>query len=311
MTGASLSDLMAATGLQKGGIYRHFSSKEELAAEAFDYTWEAAWNARLLHLDEKANGIDKLKQLIANFIDHRSPVPGGCPVLNTAIDADDGNPVLRSHAAKALRSWLSRLRAIVELAREQGETRPELIPKAVASVIVASLEGRPDDEPPAAERRAASDRPVAPEQVSGKRGRCRMMTEDHQAHEDDARLYLDDLQVGQRFTSGTYVIEEARIKSFAAEFDPQPFHLDESAAQASIFKGLAASGWHTAAVAMRLLVDGGLPFAHGLVGLGGEVAWPRPTRPGDTSAGRKRNCGNQAFALQTTARDRHGSKYDA
>jgi acyl dehydratase len=98
----------------------------------------------------------------------------------------------------------------------------------------------------------------------------------------DAGLYLDDLQVGQRFTSGTYVIEEAQIKAFAAEFDPQPFHLDESAAQASLFKGLAASGWHTAAIAMRLLVDGGLPFAHGIVGLGGEIAWPRPTRPGDT-----------------------------
>ena len=107
------------------------------------------------------------------------------------------------------------------------------------------------------------------------------MSETHQAHQDGARLYLDDLQVGQRFTSGTYLIEEARIKAFAAEFDPQPFHLDESAAQASVFKGLAASGWHTAAVAMRLLVTGGLPFANGIVGFGGEVAWPRPTRPGD------------------------------
>jgi acyl dehydratase len=95
------------------------------------------------------------------------------------------------------------------------------------------------------------------------------------------RLYLDDLRVGQRFTSGTYLMEEALIKEFAAEFDPQPFHLDEAAAGASVFKGLAASGWHTAAVAMRLLVTSGLPFANGLVGLGGEIAWPRPTRPGD------------------------------
>ena len=109
-----------------------------------------------------------------------------------------------------------------------------------------------------------------------------MMGEKHDTHEDDAGLYLDDLQVGQRFNSGTYVIEETQIKAFAAAFDPQPFHLDEGAAQASIFKGLAASGWHTAAIAMRLLVDGGLPFAHGIVGLGGEIAWPRPTRPGDT-----------------------------
>src|SRR5438477_6660554 len=94
--GSSLNDLMEATGLKKGGIYRHFASKEELAAEAFDYTWETAWNARLLHVDEKANGIEKLKQLIANFVDYRSPVAGGCPILNTAIDADDGNPVLRA-----------------------------------------------------------------------------------------------------------------------------------------------------------------------------------------------------------------------
>jgi len=95
------------------------------------------------------------------------------------------------------------------------------------------------------------------------------------------QLYLEDLRVGQRFASGAYVMEAPRIKAFAAEFDPQPFHIDESAAEATVFKGLAASGWHTAAVAMRLLVTGGLPFANGLVGLGGEIAWPRPTRPGD------------------------------
>src|SRR5580658_7856292 len=77
--GSSLNALMASTGLKKGGIYRHFASKEELAAEVFDYTWEAAWKARLLHVDEKANGVDKLKQLIANFLERRSPVPGGCP----------------------------------------------------------------------------------------------------------------------------------------------------------------------------------------------------------------------------------------
>jgi TetR/AcrR family transcriptional repressor of nem operon len=139
--GSSLNELMEATGLKKGGIYRHFSSKEELAAEAFDYTWEAAWKARLLHVDEKANGIEKLKQLVANFVDYRSPVPGGCPILNTAIDADDGNPVLRARVAKALRSWLSRLQIIVEQAHEHGETRPGVDPKLVATLIVASLEG--------------------------------------------------------------------------------------------------------------------------------------------------------------------------
>jgi len=77
-------------------------------------------------------------------------------------------------------------------------------------------------------------------------------------------------------------MEESRIKAFAEEFDPQSFHLDESAAQASLFRGLAASGWHTAAVAMRLLVTGGLPIANGIIGVGGEIVWPKPTRPGDT-----------------------------
>jgi acyl dehydratase len=98
---------------------------------------------------------------------------------------------------------------------------------------------------------------------------------------DRALLHLEDLAVGQRFTSGEYEMTEQRIKAFAAEFDPQPFHLDNAAAQASVFRGLAASGWHTAAVTMRLLVTSGLPFATGLIGLGGEIAWPRPTRPGD------------------------------
>src|SRR6202790_1727378 len=96
-------------------------------------------------------------------------------------------------------------------------------------------------------------------------------------------LYLEDLHVGQKFSSGTYRMTEDRIKSFAAEFDPQPFHLDEAAAaEHSVFRGLAASGWHTAAATMRLLVTSGLPFAAGLVGLGGEISWARPTRPGDT-----------------------------
>src|SRR5260370_13540927 len=120
---------MEATGLKKGGIYRDFSSKEELAAEAFDYTWEAAWRARLLHVDDKASGIEKLKLLIANFVDYRSPIAGGCPILNTAVDADDGNAGLRGRGAQALRSWLCRLEAIVEQAQERGGTPPRGYPQ--------------------------------------------------------------------------------------------------------------------------------------------------------------------------------------
>ncbi|HEY4186440.1 MAG TPA: MaoC family dehydratase [Polyangia bacterium] len=94
--------------------------------------------------------------------------------------------------------------------------------------------------------------------------------------------YFEDLAVGQKFHSGTIEITAERIKSFAAEFDPQPFHLDEEKAKDSLFKGLAASGWHTAAVTMRLLVDSDLKLAGGTIGAGGEeLRWPRPTRPGD------------------------------
>src|SRR3954451_2095782 len=139
--GSSLNDLIYATGLKKGGIYRHFSSKEELAAEAFDFTWDAAWKARLLYVEERQNGIEKLKQLISNFIELRSPVPGGCPILNTAIDSDDGNPVLRARVAKALRFWLARLQKIVEQSQERGEIKSEVEPKAVATLIIATLEG--------------------------------------------------------------------------------------------------------------------------------------------------------------------------
>src|SRR3954468_3246779 len=103
-----------------------------------------------------------------------------------------------------------------------------------------------------------------------------------QAIEKSQGLYLEDLQVGQRFISGIYHMDEVRIKAFAREFDPQPFHLDDAAAKASVFGGLAASGWHTAAIAMRLLVDGGLPLRNGIIGMGGDLAWPKPTRPGDT-----------------------------
>ncbi len=105
----------------------------------------------------------------------------------------------------------------------------------------------------------------------------------HKAVESEKQsgLYLDDLRIGQRFASGSHALSADRIKAFAAEFDPQPFHLDEAEAGRTIFKGLAASGWHTAAVTMRLLAEGGLPIAGGVIGVGAEIAWPRPTRPGD------------------------------
>jgi acyl dehydratase len=95
--------------------------------------------------------------------------------------------------------------------------------------------------------------------------------------------HLEDFAAGQKFASGRLHVERERITSFAAEFDPQPFHLDDEAARASVFGGLAASGWHTAAMTMRLLVESELRPAGGIVGAGfDEFRWPNPTRPDDT-----------------------------
>jgi acyl dehydratase len=95
-------------------------------------------------------------------------------------------------------------------------------------------------------------------------------------------LFLEDLHVGQRFSSASHTLDEAQIKSFATQFDPQPFHMDAEVAKAILFDGLAASGWHTAAITMKLLVDSGLPLQGDIIGAGGEISWPKPTRPGDT-----------------------------
>src|SRR5262244_3709934 len=97
----------------------------------------------------------------------------------------------------------------------------------------------------------------------------------------NGRLYLEDLHPGQRFTSGSHAIDEAQIKAFANQFDPQPFHLDGEAAKDTLFGGLVASGWHTAAITMRLQVESGLPIVGGIIVACGEINWPRPTRPGD------------------------------
>ena len=94
-------------------------------------------------------------------------------------------------------------------------------------------------------------------------------------------LYLEDLNVGQKFASRLQKVDAEAIKAYARQFDPQPFHLDEEAARESLFGGLAASGWHTASLTMRLIVES-MPLAGGVIGSGGELSWPRPTKPGDT-----------------------------
>jgi TetR/AcrR family transcriptional repressor of nem operon len=139
--GGSMSALMEATGLAKGGIYRHFSSKEEVAVGAFDYAWQAALSARTCDLDAVPNSVDRLKRLVANFIDRRPSVPGGCPLLNTSIDADDGNPVLRERARKALREWRDLLSSIIRTGVERKEIRRGVDARKLTTLIISSLEG--------------------------------------------------------------------------------------------------------------------------------------------------------------------------
>ena len=140
--GAALSDLMKATGLEKGGIYRHFESKQQLAAEAFDYAWKLAIDTRFGDTQEIPNTVDRLKQIVRNFRDRRSGlVPGGCPLLNTAIDSDDGNPQLREKARKALDSWLGRIGDVVEEGQRRGEIHPDIDSAELAALIVSTLEG--------------------------------------------------------------------------------------------------------------------------------------------------------------------------
>jgi len=140
--GAALSDLMRATGLEKGGIYRHFESKQELAGEAFDHAWKIAIDARFEGTQEIPNTVDQLNQIVWNFRDRRTGlIPGGCPLLNTAIDSDDGNPQLRAKARQALSSWLDRLQAIAEEGKRRGEVRSGVDSAKLAMLIVSTLEG--------------------------------------------------------------------------------------------------------------------------------------------------------------------------
>jgi TetR/AcrR family transcriptional regulator, transcriptional repressor for nem operon len=141
-SGTALSDLMRATGLEKGGIYRHFESKQELARNAFDHAWKLAMDTRFDGTQEIPNTVDRLIQVVRNFRDRRAGlVPGGCPLLNTAIDSDHSNPQLRTKARQALSSWLDRLRSIVEEGQGRGEVRPDVDSAKLATLIASTLEG--------------------------------------------------------------------------------------------------------------------------------------------------------------------------
>jgi len=138
--GCVLKDIMAATGLEKGGIYRHFDSKEEIAAEAFDYAWMVTSALRRQGLDEIPDHVDRLKHHIAGFV-FRSSIPGGCPLLNTAVDSDNGNPILRERVRNAFRGWQKMLRNILTDGIAAGTVRADVDAEKVSRLIISGLEG--------------------------------------------------------------------------------------------------------------------------------------------------------------------------
>jgi AcrR family transcriptional regulator len=140
-SGCSMQDVMEATGLEKGGLYRHFSGKEELAAEVFRYTVARAERLRGESVDPAQGAIDQLRFFVRRFVEIRSDIPGGCAIFNTAIGEDDGNPVLRGLALEALRTWKARLARIAERGIRDGQIRTGVVPRHVANVVIATLEG--------------------------------------------------------------------------------------------------------------------------------------------------------------------------
>jgi AcrR family transcriptional regulator len=139
--GCSMQDILEATGLKKGGVYRHFGSKEELAAEALRYSISQALKIRIPTASPSATSIERLHAVIEQFVERPSPVAGGCPILNTAIDADDGNPVLRQVAHQALKDWRMRISQIVREGISRKEIREHVEPRALANAVIATLEG--------------------------------------------------------------------------------------------------------------------------------------------------------------------------
>jgi TetR/AcrR family transcriptional repressor of nem operon len=139
--GCSLREIMTASGIEKGGIYRHFASKEELALAAFDFAWGEVSHGRTQGLEEIEDPLLRIEAFIHNFVDRRHTLRGGCPLLNTAIDADDGNSALRARARQALNNWRTRLSSLIYSAIRRGTLKPETQPRAVASIIIGALEG--------------------------------------------------------------------------------------------------------------------------------------------------------------------------
>ncbi len=141
MGGCSMQDILRATGLTKGGLYRHFSSKEELAAECLKFSLALVFQARSGNASQIPNAIDKLRYLVDRFVSTPSPLKGGCPLMNAAVDSDDGDAQLRKLSQEGLRAWKTRLLLILKEGMERGEVASEADPVRVVNTVIAILEG--------------------------------------------------------------------------------------------------------------------------------------------------------------------------
>lgn len=139
--GCSMQDILEATGLKKGGIYRHFATKEDLAAEALRHSLSEVMKIRTPALNPALNAAERLSEIIDHFVEKPSPISGGCPILNTAVDADDGNPVLRQLALEAFVNWRIKISRIVREGISRKEIREDVEPRTIANTIIATLEG--------------------------------------------------------------------------------------------------------------------------------------------------------------------------
>ena len=141
--GASLSDLMRETGLEKGGIYNHFRSKDALALEAFDYAVDAVWQRVEAETKGKRNAVDRLQGMLRGYqqVIEAPPITGGCPILNTAVEADDAHPALRERARTAMTRWRAWIARWVERGIAAGDIRPQTDGECLATMLISMVEG--------------------------------------------------------------------------------------------------------------------------------------------------------------------------
>jgi TetR/AcrR family transcriptional regulator, transcriptional repressor for nem operon len=141
--GSSIADIMKATGLKKGGIYNHFSSKDEIALEAFNYAYRLSSRRALQAMRKQKDAIGRLKALSSVYLDYvdNPPILGGCPILNTAIESDDAHPVLRDRVREVVDDWRNLITRIIQKGIAQGEIQPSVKPDVVATIIISTVEG--------------------------------------------------------------------------------------------------------------------------------------------------------------------------